>query len=397
MNHLDELLSSAGRVPGLAPDGLRHRRAALDAAIAEASAQQNAAMRPPGTDADRKAASRWWSGLRGKTMIGVAGVAAAAAAVTVIVLPSSSPYPGTSLPTAPGAIPKVTFTIGPATTNVTAAYVLQQAATAAGSQLENGWPNARYWHTESQSTDASCPGQVTTNNTWVESSGNGVGENTTTGPTWSSPICANGVDNGKPYGIVNTAPTSAFIGQKSYTWSQLAALPTDPVQLWPIVRADEERPFTSDPGSYESGQSDLFQSIWNLLASAPVSPALRQALYEVSAEIPGVTVAGTYTDSLGRTGTALHIGLWTMVVDTTNGQVLAVISGAAPVPSGCVRASANSSDSQAKCVVSAGSTSVFISAGPASSAPSVPQQNGSGVGSASSASAAPASPPGSSR
>jgi hypothetical protein len=176
-----------------------------------------------------------------------------------------------------------------------------------------------------------------------------------------------------PGRIVNTASTSASIGQKNYTWSQLAALPTDPAELWPIVTADEQLPFTSDPGFPESGQSQLFQSIWNLLTSAPMSPALRKALYEVSAEIPGVTVAGTCTDSLGRTGTALHIGLWTMVVDTSDGQVLALISGAPPLPPGCVRASADSSDSHAKCVVSGGGATVYISAGPAGSAPGVPK------------------------
>jgi hypothetical protein len=176
-----------------------------------------------------------------------------------------------------------------------------------------------------------------------------------------------------PGRIVNTASTSASIGQKNYTWSQLAALPTDPAELWPIVKADEQLPFTSDPGFPESGQSQLFQSIWNLLTSAPMSPALRKALYEVSAEIPGVTVAGTCTDSLGRTGTALHIGLWTMVVDTSDGQVLALISGAPPLPPGCVRASADSSDSHAKCVVSGGGATVYISAGPAGSAPGVPK------------------------
>jgi hypothetical protein len=54
----------------------------------------------------------------------------------------------------------------------------------------------------------------------------------------------------------------------------------------------------------------MFQSIWNLITSEPLSPAFREALLEDAAKIPGVSVEGKYTDSLGRTGTVLHIGMW---------------------------------------------------------------------------------------
>jgi hypothetical protein len=47
-------------------------------------------------------------------------------------------------------------------------------------------------------------------------------------------------------------------------------------------------------------------------------------------QIPGVTVSGQYTDSLGRTGTALSFGSSTIVVDISNGQVLAELDGARP-------------------------------------------------------------------
>jgi len=48
----------------------------------------------------------------------------------------------------------------------------------------------------------------------------------------------------------------------------------------------------------------------------------REALHKVAAPIPGVTVKGTYTDSLGRTGTALQLGIMTMVIDPATGQFL---------------------------------------------------------------------------
>jgi hypothetical protein len=84
MNFVDDLISSSGRVPGVTPDGLHRGRAALDAAIA-ARAQQESPAR-------RKAAAHWFSGLRGRAIIGVAGAAAVAAAAAAIALPSSPPH-----------------------------------------------------------------------------------------------------------------------------------------------------------------------------------------------------------------------------------------------------------------------------------------------------------------
>lgn len=404
MNPLDELLSSTGRVPGITPDALGNARAALDAAIAGASAQQDASMRPSRRDS-RKLASRRLGGLRGTTIIGVAAAAAAAAAAIVLPLPAS--HPGThpladssakapvkakpsktaAAAAVPVTVPPVTYSFSAATTDATAAHVLDQAAQAAGAQPADGWPNTPYWHTVQQWT---CGGKVYTGNTWIDRAGNGVGQ--IAGPPSSDPSCAI-AGGGAPYSIFSGGNSGVSIGEKQYTWSELDALPTDPAKLWPIVRADEQLPFSSDPALPKSGQSDLFQSIWNLLTSGPVSPALRKALYEVSAEIPGVTVTGKYTDSLGRTGTALHIGLWTMVTDTSNGQVLAMLQGATPPVTVC-------SDSGGCHEVQTGgaSTTVYISAGPAGSAPSVPKQNGSvGAGVGAAPSATPTSSSGSSR
>lgn len=353
----------------------------------------------------RQAANRWWGGgLRGKTVIGVAAVAAVAAAIaTMIVLPASSSHSGTrpqagtsarptvkakpgkaaaapNLPeTVPTTSPAVNYTFTAETTDVTAAYVLQQAAQAtpatqaAGVRLVNGWPDAPYWHTESQSTDSACPGQVVTSNVWVNPAGNGVTESETTGPKSSNPICGSGSDGA--IGLSDPGGGGAQIGGRLYTWAQFAALPTDPAKLWPIVKADMTVGVATEKG--EPVQDFLFQTIGMLLTSEPVSPAMQKALYEVSEKIPGVTVVGQYTDSLGRTGTALRLGSWTMVVDTGNGQVLATLSGAPPIPPGCVRAS-ESGDAHAMCTVSGAGTEVFISAGPASAAslPKVPSAGG---------------------
>jgi hypothetical protein len=338
-----------------------------------------------------KARRRW-------VMPTVAGLAAAAAAIAaVIIVPSAVSRPAAQRPLAdpsakpvvpaksgktsaapvlptsvPTSAPEVTYSIKHAAANVTVLDVLRKAASAVGSQSNpgTGWPAGAYWHTEQQ---VIIGGKlVSTDNIWTDASGNGVGEGTDT----------------PPYAIVTprsaTTPSSpsssggqltAAIGEKNYTWAQLDALPTDPAKLWPIVRADEQLKFSSDPALPKSGQSDLFQSIWNLVTSEPVPAPLQRALYEVAAKIPGVTVAGQYTDSLGRTGTALHIGMWTMVVDPDTGQILAMLQAAGPPVTVCGATGCSQQQTAGT------STSVYITAGWASakSVPRVPHSGGSGA------------------
>ena len=395
MNPLDELLSRTGRVPDVTPAGMRNARAALDAATAEASAQRNAALSPPGPRASRSATSRWPGGLRGKAIIGATAVAAAAAVAAAVVVPLSSSHSGArplagSSARPPVKAPTVTPTSGastPATvrvsaplvtatftaaTDVTAAYVLGKAAratqaTPAGSvPLVNGWPNATYWHTLSQSADSSCPGQVITSNLWLAQAGYAIGENTLTGPQSSDVLSACG--GGANVGVypIENEPDGVQIGGQIYSWPQFAALPTDPAKLWPIVAADANVGVGPDKG----GLTFVFETIGGTLATDPVSPGMQEALYQVLERFPGVTVAGTYTDSLGRTGTALSLGSATLVVDSGTGQILAALGGAPPVPPGCVRSSLTA-DPHATCEVGGAGVTVYISAGPAASAPKV--------------------------
>ena len=136
------------------------------------------------------------------------------------------------------------------------------------------------------------------------------------------------------------------------------------------------------PDKGEPEQDFLFQTIGILLTGDPLSPAMRMALYELAETIPGVTVAGTYTDSLGRTGIALSQDSYTEVIDTSNGQVLATLTAAPPLSPGCVRQSMNGTPG-ATCAVGGASTTVYISAGPVNSEPYVklaPGGKGTGSG-----------------
>jgi hypothetical protein len=330
------------------------------------------------------------------TMSGLAAAAAATAAVIVVPSAVSRPAaqhplagpsanrlvhakPGTTaaapaLPASvPTSAPAVTYSIKRAAASVTVLDVLRKAATAVGSQANpgTGWPAGAYWHTEQEVISGGK--LVSTDNIWTDAAGAGVGEGTGEPPY---PL-VNPVTNctAAPAAATNCGGQvlPAAIGEKSYTWAQLDALPTDPAKLWPIVKADEQLPFSSDPALPKSGQSDLFQSIWNLVTSEPVPAPLQKALYEVAAKIPGVTVDGQYTDSLGRTGTALHIGMWTMVVDPDTGQILAMMQAAGPPVTVCGATGCTQQQT------AGASTMVYITAGWASAAsmPRVPHGSGS--------------------
>jgi hypothetical protein len=163
-------------------------------------------------------------------------------------------------------------------------------------------------------------------------------------------------------------PAGVRIGRHVYTWSQFAALPTAPAKLWPIVKADLNVGLATD----KDQQAYDFETIGMLLDSDPLSPGMQKALYELLEKIPGVTVVGAYTDSLGRTGTALRVGSSTLVIDSSNGRILADLEGSQPLMQpGCVRA----------CGASGDKVTVHISTGPATSAPNVKPNSAHIIGS----------------
>jgi hypothetical protein len=349
MNVLDDLLSSAGRVPDSTPDGLRNARAQLDTTIAGAATRQNATT----SERNRKPLSRWHGGLlrgwRGRTVLGVTAVAAAAA-VFVAVTASPAPHPGAAVagssakPTMkvgskPTAEPKPSFHVGfsAPTSNATAAQLLDEAAAAAGSQ--QGWPDAAYWYTESESTSV-LTGKTSYSANWSDRHGNGVtADGSTPIPEQSTGIpSASGPPGGsKAVGAIGVAGDNApFYG---YTWSQLYALPTsNTAELESDLMTTGDIHFgPKAPGVKGSwtGQEDLFDLITNLLSGTPAPPALREALYKVAATIPGVTVKGSYTDSLGRTGTALQLGPVTAVIDPATGQYFDGMTGLLPGEVNC--------------------------------------------------------------
>jgi hypothetical protein len=227
------------------------------------------------------------TGVRAKALIGAAMAAAGAVALAlVITMPSTAGPAGLS-----------TGHMAKAPTTLTAAAVLDQAAQAARAQAI--WPDAQYWYFEHEYT---CGGQLYTAKVWIARHGNGVLEKT--GPKNNADsVCSSDLF---------TAPIIDSYKFGPYTWSQLYTLPTDPAKLKTKLIADFG----------QGGGPDLFAAVEIVLVDSPAPPAVRAALFKVAASIPGIKVIGDYTDPLGRTGTALQIGYYGLVVDPASGAVL---------------------------------------------------------------------------
>lgn len=104
----------------------------------------------------------------------------------------------------------------------------------------------------------------------------------------------------------------------SFTWAELAELPTEPEALRDALRV-----------AYEpTGQGDdaVLEVTANLLTEAPSPPALRLAAWELLTSLPGVDVEQDVQDMEGRTGTAASFTVFdksnTVVFDEQAGVVL---------------------------------------------------------------------------
>jgi hypothetical protein len=317
MTPLNDLLNAAGRVDEITPGQLEHGRAALEASIAMAgtagAADPAGTIGTAGTTGHRTAGY----GLRRKFALGGIAVAACAALITVPVIIGA----------------------GGSGADAAAATLLRTAGNAAAQQ-PGGWPDAAYWDVVSVYEQ---DGQTRHREIWVSHHGTSVLR-----------------DGGVSAGVLPLGPGEFPAGGTALTWDELYALPTDPGQLTATLQADIK-------GAGQDPQSELFTIVGDLLRESPAPPALRKALFDVAAGIPGVHLTGKVTDELGRTGTGVTRGDETLVIDPADGKLLA--------------------DTES------GWTATYVSQGPADSAPAASAQLGKGaaVGTpAAPASAAPA-------
>jgi hypothetical protein len=92
--------------------------------------------------------------------------------------------------------------------------------------------------------------------------------------------------------------TDDAFGPGGLHFLDLSGLPTDPQELLAVI---EEREIVGGP----EGDWETFVIVGDLLRETYAPPALRAALYEVAANLPGVEYVGVVQDDLGRRGVAV--------------------------------------------------------------------------------------------
>ncbi len=90
-----------------------------------------------------------------------------------------------------------------------------------------------------------------------------------------------------------------LVGDQSLTLAELQALPADPARLKQLLLAGWSPAFGGGDAT-----SFLFQTVPAVL-EMPVTPAVRSALYQVLASMPGVQSLGAVTDIAGEQGVAV--------------------------------------------------------------------------------------------
>ena len=115
--------------------------------------------------------------------------------------------------------------------------------------------------------------------------------------------------NGRPGRLVQPAPAGVHwgpippgisFGGRTLTWAQLRNLPTDPHRLRARIAGVSRHRGTSL-------EAEEFDVVAGLLWEAPAVPALRAALYQVVAGMPGVMVVRTAHDLIGRAATEVIV------------------------------------------------------------------------------------------
>jgi hypothetical protein len=78
------------------------------------------------------------------------------------------------------------------------------------------------------------------------------------------------------------------------------SLPTDPKELRKLIEARQIPGIGGPPG-----EAETFELIGEILRETDLRPALRAAIYEVAAELPGIELLGPVRDPAGRLGTGV--------------------------------------------------------------------------------------------
>lgn len=97
-------------------------------------------------------------------------------------------------------------------------------------------------------------------------------------------------------------PPAGQVADETFKAHQLryfrsGSLPTDPKELRKLIEARQVPGIGGPPG-----EAETFELIGEMLRETDLRPALRAALYEVTAELPGIELLGPVRDPAGRDG-----------------------------------------------------------------------------------------------
>jgi hypothetical protein len=187
-----------------------------------------------------------------------------------------------------------------------AAQVLLRAGTAAGAQVAD-WQDAPYWRSVST---YSRGGQEHGREIWLGHRTNGA-------------LKDEGIDvvpkDPSGPGVVPLGGALFPTGGTSVTWDGLWELPTEAAAL-------ERRLRDGIHGAGPDDDTELFVIVGDLLRESPAPPALRKALWQVAARVPGIELVGAVTDHAGRAGVAVERHGTRYVLDPDDGRLLEEVS-----------------------------------------------------------------------
>lgn len=142
--------------------------------------------------------------------------------------------------------------------------------------------------------------QPVTREIWIGVDGSGRLLETTDSGSWPTPAdeAAWKAAGSPDLGEGETSDETFIPGPQGLYFLDLSGLPTDPDELRDVIEARE---IVGGP----PGDAETFTIIGDLLRETYGSPALRAALYEVAASLPGVQLIGNAADASGRPGIAV--------------------------------------------------------------------------------------------
>jgi hypothetical protein len=272
MDDLDLVKRFRAGVPAPGPDSTDAARAAMTAGRATGRVVTLPAPRPR---------IRWRVG------VGVAAAAVAIALVVPAILPGGGPG---------GAEPA-------------AAAALHRAALAAAKQPAAPAPQlGQFVYTKSRSVNigmwAMGDGQTfsvtqpVTREAWIGPDGSGRLLQTSGTATFPTPADEEAWRAAGSPDLREGSTTDDAFAAGGLSFVDLSGLPTDPDALLQVI---EDRTIVGGP----PGDAETFTLIGDLLRETYATPALRAALYEVAASLPGVELIGTVRDASGRSGVAV--------------------------------------------------------------------------------------------